>query len=135
MYSIHVTREALIKIIVDGTTFSAEQVAAMLPPRNKGDHQNADSMVKLLLALSEVCDKIVDDFGPLAPEPRSALQARLHELKPLFLIGRCGSRLLQGNTMSINSHLGNLSELSTYPFVVARERDHWKLKDRDGTKL
>ena len=135
MHSIHVTREALIKIIVDGTTFSAEQVAAMLPPRNKGDHQNADSMVKLLLALSELCAKIVDDFGPLAPEPRSALQARLHELKPLFLIGRCGSRLLQGNTMSINSHLENLSELSTYPFVVARERDHWKFKDRDGTKL
>ena len=55
MYSIHVTREALIKIIVDGTTFSAEQVAAILPPHNKGDHQNADSMVKLLLALSELC--------------------------------------------------------------------------------
>ena len=35
MYSIHVTREALIKIIVDGTTFAAEQVAAILPPHNK----------------------------------------------------------------------------------------------------
>jgi hypothetical protein len=94
MHSIHVTREQLSKIIVDGTDFSAEQVAWMLPPASKGDHQNVDSMVKLLAALATLCDVTVESFGPLAPEPRSALQARLLELKPLFWIGRCGSRLL-----------------------------------------
>ena len=123
MHSIHVTREQLSKIIVDGTDFSAEQVAWMLPPASKGDHQNVDSMVKLLAALATLCDATVESFGPLAPEPRSELQARLLELKPLFWIGRCGSRLLQGNTLSINSHLENLSELAMYLFVVVRHKN------------
>jgi hypothetical protein len=123
MHSVSTSREQLMQIILDGTDYSREQVAAMLPAANKGDHQNVDAMVKLLLALSQLCERKVEDFGPLAPEVQSALQARLVELKPLFWVGRCGARLLQGNDLSINRHLENLSELSIYLFVIARHKN------------
>ena len=70
MHSISTSREQLMQIILDGTDYSREQVAAMLPAANKGDHQNVSAP---RLVASRLIRETCSVKAPRSPTARSPL--------------------------------------------------------------